>query len=97
MSSGNANMNELATVLLVLAIGCAAFGLYALFRSQRLRADIDRLAEGSMLGAEFGAFSLPQAELAPDSLARRQCRMWSIAAMSAMICSCLAAAAGLVI
>ncbi|MEM7378249.1 MAG: hypothetical protein AAF460_12180 [Pseudomonadota bacterium] len=90
-------MSDITSLIWLVACACALGGAYALFRSQRLRADIERGAEGSMLGAEFGAFGLPQAELAPDETARRHCRSWSICAAVAMACSVTAFAAGFLI
>ncbi|MEM6987283.1 MAG: hypothetical protein AAF499_12170 [Pseudomonadota bacterium] len=90
-------MADISTVLLIVSSAFAVCAVYALYRSQRLRADLDRSSEGSMLGAEFGAFTLPQAELAPDAQARRHCRSWAACAIVAMSLSCIAAVMGLLV
>ncbi|MEM9602980.1 MAG: hypothetical protein AAGA11_08960 [Pseudomonadota bacterium] len=90
-------MSDTTSLIWLLACAFALCGVYAVFRSQRLRADIERGAEGSMLGAEFGAFGLPQAELAPDETARRRCRSWSIGAAVAIACSVTTFATGFLI
>lgn len=77
-------MADLSTLLLALSCVTGALALFALFRYQRLRGDLERAAEGSMLGVEFGAFNLPQAQLSPDADVRRQCRQWSTFAVVAM-------------
>lgn len=63
---------------------CALCSLYNFLQS---RSDLRRASEGSMLGAEFGAFSLPQANLAPNAGIVRRCHNWSVILVSSIACS----------
>ncbi len=85
-------MVDLRIVLLGLAALLAVIGVYASWRSLRARADFNRSSEGMLLGVEFGAFSLPHAQL-PEAAGHRRARQWS--ALAAMTLVAAVAAGGL--